>query len=1084
MKKLFLFLTVCAVSLCASASNKYVSPTGDDSKDGSSWANARATIGSSIWSVGSGDTMFIAEGVYHEAISAQSGCTYMGGFNAETGDRDPEVYESILDGTGMTSWLLVKYDNDPEARIVIDGLVFQNANHSEWGGAAMFIRGNMTVNNCLFRNNTSGSKAGGIFIDPSSTAQTVISNCLFENCNSTLVDQAAAISCEESNLNTLIENCIIRGCTGDVMIYSKSGMTVRNCVIYNNHSSKNGCIYGGGTFINNTICNNTGVEGRYAGARVEGKVVNTVFWGNIAPNAPNVNYVGSSGGSSNNMADAGSGITLGLATDNSDPNGPNFRNPTGFAGVAKTDAEKLAVRDADFSLTDASTKLLNAGLASVAPATDINGVARPKGTGVDIGAYEYDPDAVVIAVTGVNILQDSITIIVGRTGTLVAQVEPVEANNKRVTWSIGNPSVATIQNGKITALAEGETMARVVTQDGGFADSAVVIIAPVPPVKYPDEVVAADSMYHIEDYTIPSFIPFLVAKEEARIDSLGEDVDLSIIPEKVAAMQARIAELQVKEYPYNQIATINGDPATHMGFCWFTNGGITDGVVQLVAKANATEADFASADVITVNANTTLANLHYTPIQASESPKYDICTAAGLPRDTKFDYVSHKAIADDLTPGTIYSWRVGFDGYWSEIAQFVTKDADQHGYSFVYMTDSHIQDAEYIEQANRCAKAVAKNEKDAKFCLFPGDFVDTGGKTNSEWQWERWFEGSMRPMLNKMAVVPTDGNHDDSPSLNYDYHFNTDWGFANGAETKPQFKGITYSFVYGDVLFLVYSMQDWWRAPGTSEEGMTSPYFTHDLRNWFEEQIALHPNTKYRVTLCHKNVFSGAGHHTDDESSLIRAMMLPIFRDCGIDLAIQGHDHCYEVIGPVDPETRTVIPGSVTDTVRVAPEATGRWERSSNKTGLEGGTFATNDGTLYFIGATCGRKRYEPHNRALMEEEYTTDPAILFDYHHHNVLNLFDLFTSKFGQPGSPSYTRFTVTSEYLEAKTYYLDENDNPLEFNTIRVVNNRPSTYQGVENAQEGNAVVSVKFISNGQLFIRKNGEIYNLIGQKIAR
>ena len=1084
MKKLFLFLTVCAVSLCASASNKYVSPTGDDSKDGSSWANARATIAACIWSVGSGDTMFIAEGVYHEAISAQSGCTYMGGFNAETGDRDPEVYESILDGTGMTSWLLVKYDNDPEARIVIDGLVFQNANHSDWGGAAMFIRGNMTVNNCLFRNNTSGSKAGGIFIDPSSTSQTVISNCVFENCNSTLGDQAAAISCEESNLNTLIENCIIRGCTGDVMIYSKPGMTVRNCVIYNNHSSKNGCIYGGGTFINNTICNNTGVEGRYAGARVEGKVVNTVFWGNIAPNAPNVNYVGSSGGSSNNMADAGNGITLGLAIDNNATNGPNFRNPTGFAGVAKTDAEKLAVRDADFSLTDASTKLLNAGLASVAPATDINGVARPKGTGVDIGAYEYDPDAVVIAVTGVNILQDSITIIVGRTGTLVAQVEPVEANNKRVTWSIGNPSVATIQNGKITALAEGETMARVVTQDGGFADSAVVIIAPVPPVKYPDEVVAADSMYHIEDYTIPSFIPFLVAKEEARIDSLGEDVDLSIIPEKVAAMQARIAELQVKEYPYNQIATINGDPATHMGFCWFTNGGITDGVVQLVAKANATEADFASAGVITVNANTTLANLHYTPIQASESPKYDICTAAGLPRDTKFNYVSHKAIADDLTPGTIYSWRVGFDGYWSEIAQFVTKDANQHGYSFVYMTDSHIQDAEYIEQANRCAKAVAKNEKDAKFCLFPGDFVDTGGKTNSEWQWERWFEGSMRPMLNKMAVVPTDGNHDDSPSLNYDYHFNTDWGFANGAETKPQFKGITYSFVYGDVLFLVYSMQDWWRAPGTSEEGMTSPYFTHDLRNWFEEQIALHPNTKYRVTLCHKNVFSGAGHHTDDESSLIRAMMLPIFRDCGIDMAIQGHDHCYEVIGPVDPETRTVIPGSVTDTVRVAPEATGRWERSSNKTGLEGGTFATNDGTLYFIGATCGRKRYEPHNRALMEEEYTTDPAILFDYHHHNVLNLFDLFTSKFGQPGSPSYTRFTVTSEYLEAKTYYLDENDNPLEFNTIRVVNNRPSTYQGVENAQEGNAVVSDKFIRNGQLFIRKNGEIYNLIGQKIAR
>ena len=1037
------------------------------------------TIAQAIWNVGAGDTMFIAEGVYNEAISAQSGATYLGGYNAETGVRDPEMYESIIDGTGRTSWSLVKYDEDPAQRIVIDGLVFANANHAEWGGAAMFIRGNMTVNNCVFRNNTSGSKAGGIFIDPSTTAQTIISNCLFENCNNTVGDQAAAISCEDGNLNTLVENCIIRGCTGDVMIYSKAGMTVRNCVIYNNHSSKNGCIYGGGTFINNTICNNTGVDGRYAGARVTGNVYNTVFWGNTATNAPNVNYVAAG---SNNIGDAGNGITLGLAADNNATTGPNFRNPTGFAGVPSTDAERTAVRDADFALTSASTLLLDCGLAALAPTTDINGVTRPKGTGVDLGAYEYDPNAVHVDVTGVSILQDTIKIIVGRTGTLVAQVLPAEADNKRVTWTIDDPTIATIQNGKVTALAEGSTVARVETNEGHFTASAVVIVLPVPPVKYPDEVVAADSLYRLEDYTIPSVIPFLVAKEEARIDSLGEDVDLTVIPEKIAAMNARIAELQPKENPYNQIATVNGDPATHMGFCWFTNGGITNGVVQLVAKANATEADFAGADVITINADATNTNLHYTPIQASESPKYDICTAAGLPRDTWFNYESHKALAENLTPGTVYSWRVGFDGHWSEIAQFITKDADQRNFSFVYMTDSHIQDAEYIEQARRCAQAVAQHEQDAKFCLFPGDFVDTGGDTNSEWQWERWFEGSMRPMLNTMAVVPTDGNHDDSKLLNYDYHFNTDWGFANAAEVKPQFKGITYSFQYGDVLFLVFSMQDWWRENGTHENEMHSNYFTHDIRNWMMDQIDAHPTAKYRVTLSHKNVFSGAGHHTDDECALIRAMMLPIMKECGIDLAIQGHDHCYEVIGPVDPDTRQVVPGSVTDTVRVAPEATGRWERSENKTGLEGGTFNTNDGTLYFIGATCGRKRYEPHNRALMEEEYTTDPALLYDYNHHNVENLFDLFTSKFGQPGSPSYSRFNVTSEYLEIITYYLDQNDNPVVYNTIRVTNSRQSWYQGIENTEAGQEVMSEKILRDGQLLILKNGLVYNVMGQKL--
>ena len=908
-------MTVCAVSLCASASNKYVSPTGDDSKDGSSWANARATIGSSIWSVGSGDTMFIAEGVYHEAISAQSGCTYMGGFNAETGERDPELYESVLDGTGMTSWLLVKYDAPPADPIMIDGLVFQNAKHSTWGAAAVYLRGNMTVQNCHFRNCESGSNAGAIWIEQgNATTPAVVRNCLIENCVCTGAESGVG-GIYDSEGQGLIENCIIRGCKGSIGgIRSNSGI-VRNCVLHNNHSTYNGCIYGAGTFVNNTICNNQGVEGRYAGCRVTGKAVNCVFWGNVTPNGTptNQNYLDSSAGSTNNIADTGSGMTTGLSVNNNDATGPNFRNPTGFTGLPKTDVEKEAVKRADFSITDASVALLDNGTATQAPATDIKGVARPKGSGYDIGAYEYDPDEVVIAVTGVSIVPASISIIEGKTGTLVAQVEPANANNKRVDWSIDDPTIATIQNGKVTGVTPGTTTARVTTQDGNYTAEAEVIITQKPPVKYPQEVLDAEATYLMEDYTIPSYIKFLVPKTAAKIDSLDPDNAelLPTIEGNIVKMNEAISNLQPKQMPYNQIATIYGDPATHMGFCWFTNGGITDGKVQLVAKANATAEDFAGAGVIEVNAQTTNANLHYTPIQASESPKYDICTAAGLPRNTKFDYVSHKAQATTLQPGTVYSWRVGYGEYWSEIAQFVTKDPDQKDFSFIYMSDSHIQDYEYIEEANKCAKAVAKNEPDAKFCLFPGDFADTGGETNSEWQWEQWFDGSMRPALNKMAFVPTDGNHDDSPSLNYDYHFNTDWGFANGASVKPQFKGITYSFVYGDVLFLVYSLQDWWREEGTTESRMHSNYFTNDSRNWFIDQIAAHPEAKYRVTLSHKNIFSGAGHHTDDECTLIRTLMLPIFKECEIDLAIQGHDHCYEVIGPVNPDTKTVVEGSV-----------------------------------------------------------------------------------------------------------------------------------------------------------------------------
>ena len=1095
MKRFLFLLTVCTAALCASATTYYVKPDGSSSKDGLSWANALNSINSAIGKCAVGDEVLVAQGTYQQQVSPASGVALKGGYNASTGERDIEQFESIIDGTDYASYLINRsttYD-DP---VLIEGFTVQNVNNDKWGTSTLFLRSNMTINRCIFRNckSTNVEGAGAIFLENNDGKpnRPVVSNCIFEYCEG---NYGAAIY---NNGDAIIENCIFRGCKGKrAVIRNKSANgIVRNCLFYNNtliETSAKGAIENNGTVINCTVCNNYSSE--YAGIYTSsgGKTYNCVFWGNKsdASFTEKTNYLSSSSETAGNVADQGTSaskfISVSLAADNNAEDGPNFLNPTGFVGIPKTDVEKQAIENADFSLTADSKALLDKADAASAPAKDLNGATRPKGTGHDIGAYEYDPDATVIHVTGVSIEPASIEIIEGKTGTLVAKVEPANASNKRVEWSIEDPTIATIQNGKVTGVKPGTTKAHVKTIDGEKTAEATVIIKEKPPVKYPKEVLEAEEKYKMEDYTVPSYIRFLVPKTAAKIDSLDPD-NAELLPSiagNIVKMNAEIAKLQPKQMPYNQIATIYGDPATHMGFCWFTNGGIKEGKVQLIAKANATAADFTGEGVIEVDAQTTETKLHYTPIQESESPKYDICTAAGLPRNTKFDYVSHKAQATTLQPGTVYSWRVGFGDYWSEIAQFVTKDEKQGDFSFIYMSDSHIQDYEYIEEANKCAKAVAKNETDAKFCLFPGDFADTGGDTNSEWQWEQWFDGSMRPALNKMTFVPTDGNHDDSKSLNYDYHFNTDWGFANAAQTKPQFKGITYSFVYGDVLFLVYSLQDWWRAEGTSEKGMQSPYLSLDVRNWFLDQIEKYPNTKYRVTVSHKNIFSGAGHHTDDECPLIRNMMLPIFKECEIDLAIQGHDHCYEVMGPVNPDTRTVIEGAVSDVKTVDVNT------NTNMTGKEGGTFVTDDGTLYFIGATCGRKRYYPYSKQKMEDEYTEDPAILFDYKHHNVKDLWNMFTSRFGQPGSPSYSRFNVTSEGIEVVTYKTtDDQGNTEVFNTIKVKRTKPHTNaEGGGDEEEGLQTISTqengqKFIRDGQMYILRGGQIYNVIGQKIAQ
>ena len=73
MKRNLLLLTFCMAVLCASASNRYVSPTGDDG-DGKSWEHAKTTIANAIWDVGVGDTMFIAEGVYPKQESVTLRC--------------------------------------------------------------------------------------------------------------------------------------------------------------------------------------------------------------------------------------------------------------------------------------------------------------------------------------------------------------------------------------------------------------------------------------------------------------------------------------------------------------------------------------------------------------------------------------------------------------------------------------------------------------------------------------------------------------------------------------------------------------------------------------------------------------------------------------------------------------------------------------------------------------------------------------------------------------------------------------------------------------------------------------------------
>ena len=88
---------------------------------------------------------------------------------------------------------------------------------------------------------------------------------------------------------------------------------------------------------------------------------------------------------------------------------------------------------------------------------------------------------VTVSATGVTLSQTELSLAKGATATLTATVVPSDATNQKVRWSSNNTSVATVENGTVTAVSAGNASITVTTEDGNHtARCEVVVTAPVP----------------------------------------------------------------------------------------------------------------------------------------------------------------------------------------------------------------------------------------------------------------------------------------------------------------------------------------------------------------------------------------------------------------------------------------------------------------------------------------------------------------------------------------------------------------------------------------------------------------------------
>ncbi len=126
----------------------------------------------------------------------------------------------------------------------------------------------------------------------------------------------------------------------------------------------------------------------------------------------------------------------------------------------------------------------DSGVASVSSSGVVTGVATGSTTvtvTTEDGSYtdscSVEVSSSSVAVTGVSLNYDALSLSVGDSVTLSATIEPYNATNSNVSWSSSDTSVVSVDSGTVTALAIGNSDVTVTTDDGSYTATCTITVS-------------------------------------------------------------------------------------------------------------------------------------------------------------------------------------------------------------------------------------------------------------------------------------------------------------------------------------------------------------------------------------------------------------------------------------------------------------------------------------------------------------------------------------------------------------------------------------------------------------------------------
>jgi len=288
-------------------------------------------------------------------------------------------------------------------------------------------------------------------------------------------------------------------------------------------------------------------------------------------------------------------------------------------------------------------------------------------------------------------------------------------------------------------------------------------------------------------------------------------------------------------------------------------------------------------------------------LQMPEQGRISVVWRTAAPTDSAVDYgydlsysggtasnggaVRHHEIKlPAFPPGTTVFYRVRSGGEVMLESRFVAPKAADQKFRMVVLSD-------YGSPSPATHKIVSlASGYDADLLITAGDNVQQGMGPVGLFD-RYWFE-PLAPLISKMPMMPTIGNHD--MRLQQGIHYSMALSLPTNG--PPGLATRNYSFNYGNAHFVMIDGNAFEAEGETAYTNRLAlrdaivPWLTNDLH---------HATQTWKFVVYHQPAYTTAGGH-HPETAAIRDILSPIFERYGVNIAFQGHNHFYERINPVN----------------------------------------------------------------------------------------------------------------------------------------------------------------------------------------